>query len=747
MSQSRSQSRPKSITLGILLAAVTAFPALPVYAADGALEEVIVTARRRAESLQDVPISITAFGGESLQAANVVAIEEVGRLTPGLFFQFFDDTRPSAFIRGLGSRQFDAGSDGSVGMFFDEFYLSRFSGQMTGLFDLDRIEVLKGPQGTLYGRNTIGGAVNIISAAPTTEPSAYIEGQYGNFDQLRIEGALSGPIGGEQLTGRISFLRHERDGHLKNLTSGTELQGEDTIAVRGKLQFQPSDALKATLTAEYNSSDRPGTQGEPIVGVFSARPGITLVKTADRRSEFFNADSRFDRELMTLIGRVEWNTGPLTVTSITGFRDSDLAEFRDLDSTRFDTIGQDTVEESQTFSQEIRFSSSPGGALTFDDRLDWLLGLYYFKEDTDRLDRFPFGPDSAIASIIRSFDTLGVPAPILPGVDTFNEDFSNQVDVESLAAFAQATFDLTERLSITGGLRWTRDEKDAVISGDTTRPGLPPIFADFAVSRGPSWKSLDPKVTIDYRLNPETLLFFTYTEGFKSGGFQFAAFNPEAAGVVFEPEDLTAFEVGFKSDLWDGRMRLNASAFLYDYENQQLPRIVLLPGGSFAQVITNAAQSDISGIEIDWSVTPLDGLLLSAGYAYLDAEYDEFVFNAALDFSGNRMPRSPEHSYFVSLNYARAIGAGEGFFHADWSWQDDIFFEFDEGATVGTEEDAFGLLNLEVGYEFDRWRLSLWGKNVTDKTYRSSVLNFGGNTIEFLGQPRTYGVGARYAFN
>lgn len=739
-------SRVFRLAFSFLLAAV-AVPMLPAYSAEVALEEIIVTARKKAESLQDVPISISAFDDEALLDANIVGIDEVSRLTPGLFFQFFDDTRPSTFIRGLGSRQFDAGSEGSVGIFFDEFYLARFSGQMTGLFDVDRVEVLKGPQGTLYGRNTIGGTINIISRSPSAQPSAYIETEYGNFDQFRIEGAISGPIQGDKLSGRLAFLKHDRDGHLENLTTGTELQGEDTVAVRGKLQYRPSDALVATITAEYNTSDRPGTQGEPIVGVFSAAPRITLVKTPNRRTEFYNADSRFDRELLTLIGRVEWSPGPLMVTSITGYRNSDLEEFRDLDSTRFDAISQDTVENSESFSQELRFASSPGGSLTLGDRLDWVVGLYYYKEDTDRLDRFPFGPDSAISSIINTFDTLGIVAPILPGVDTFNEDFTNNVDVESYAIFGQATLKITDRLSITGGLRWTRDEKQAEIIGDTTRPGLPPIFADFTVNRDPDWESVDPKVTLDYRIAPAALIYLTYAEGFKSGGFQFAAFNPGAAGVVFEPEDLTAYEAGLKSDLWGGRMRLNVSGFIYDYKNQQLPRIVLLPSGSFAQVITNAAKSDIRGVEFDASIAPAEGLVLSAGYAYLDAEYDDFVFNAALDFSGNQMPRAPEHSYFVSAKYARPIGRGLAFASTDWSWQDDIFFEFDEGATTGTEQDAFGLLNLQLGYEIDHWRLAVWSKNLTDKTYRNSVLNFGGNTIEFLGQPRTYGVSLRYAFN
>lgn len=712
------------------------------------LEEIVVTAQKRAQRMQDVPIAGSALDSLAMTDANIVGIDQLAPQVPGLFFQFFDDTRPSTFIRGLGSRQFDAGSEGSVGIFFDEMYLGRFSGQMTGLFDLERVEVLKGPQGTLFGRNTIGGTLNIISKKPTDTFDAYIETDIGNFDQVRVEGAVGGPIGdSNKVFGRLAVLSHDRDGHIDNLTTGTELQGEDTQAARGSLRFLPTDRLEVNLIFEYNESDRPGTQGEPIVGVFSAAPGITLEKTPDRRDEFFNFDSRFDREVTTAIARVDWDAGPVSITSVTGFRGIELAEFRDLDSTRFDTISQDTIEDSDALSQEIRFVSNPGGFGTFDDRLEWVLGVYYYNEETDRSDRFPFGPDSAISSIMRTFDEIGVPAPILPGVDTFNEDFIVDVETESIAVFGQATWALTDRLNLTGGLRWTEDEKTARISGRTTRPGLPPIFGDFDVDLSPSWDSVDPKVTLDYHINNDILVFATFSEGFKSGGFQFAAFNPGAASQVFDPEELTAYELGLKSTLWNGRAQLNVSSFYYDYEDQQLPRIVLLPGGSFGQVIDNAAESSIKGVEIDATIVPIEGLQIKTNYAYLDATFDDFVFDQSTDFSDNRMPRSPENTFNIGIRYDRQIGPGTFFVNGNWSWQDTIFFEFDEGLTTGTEQGPFSLFNAEVGYNVDNWRFSIWGKNLDDTEYRNSVLNFGGNTIEFLGLPRTYGVTARYNLN
>ena len=188
------------------------------------------------------------------------------------------------------------------------------------------------------------------------------------------------------------------------------------------------------------------------------------------------------------------------------------------------------------------------------------------------------------------------------------------------------------------------------------------------------------------------------------------------------------------------------NGFAYEYEDQQLPRIVLLPNGSFGQVITNAAQSDITGVELDFTVTPAEGLMLRAGYAYLDAEYDKFIFNDTTDFSGNRMLRSPEHSYNLTFDYVRPVGPGEASVRFDWSWQDEIFFEFDEGATTGTEQGSFGLLSGEIGYGLNNLYLAVWAKNLTDEDYRNSVLNFGGNTIEFLGLQRTYGIRVGYAF-
>lgn len=701
------------------------------------LEEVVVTARKKAESLQDVPITMNAFDSDALDAAGVNGVEEIAQQTPGLFFQSFDETRPHIYIRGVGSRQFDAGSEGSVGIFIDEFYVGRFSGAMTGLMDIERIEVLKGPQGTLYGRNTIGGAVNVITKAPTEEFEAKVRLGAGNYDARKAQATVSGPVFGDSVLGRLSVSSNRRDGYVKNNTTGQDLMGDDTFSVRGKLAYFPTDALKLTLSGEYNNNERPGTQGEPGTGIFAARPGLTLARTDNRYSDFYNHNSEFDREVRQLMARIDYEAESLSFVSLTSWRGSSLDELRDLDSTRFDTIVQDTKEKSEAFSQEFRISSNPSDG----GRLDWVAGLYYYKEDTDRLDRFPFGPDSAISAIAAAVDAGFPAAPVfVPGVETLNEDFFDDVDTTSIAAFGQFTYSLTDSLNVTVGLRYTKDEKEADIRGVTSRVGLPPIFADFEVKNEEEWDSWDPKVTFDYKIAEDVMLYLTYSQGFKSGGFQFAVFNPVSAQQVFDPEEVEVYEIGVKSTLLDRRLQLNANVFYYDYSDLQLPRVVLLPDSSFANIITNAGQSSIKGLELDLQMLVTENLMVDFGYSYLDAEYDEYEFVGGLDFSGNRMIRSPENTANLGVTYSVPIGAGELSVRADWTWTDEFFFEADEGATPFTSQDAFSLVDAFITYEIDNWSVRLWGKNLGDKEYRNSALNFGGNVIEFMAPPTTWGV-------
>jgi iron complex outermembrane receptor protein len=717
-----------------------------------AMEEVIVTSQRKAESIQDVPIAISAFTAEQIEDANLTNLDQIAPLTPGLFVGKFSETRPQIYIRGVGSRQFDVGSEGSVGVFLDEVYMGRFSAGLTGLADVERIEVLKGPQGTLYGRNTIGGAINVITQNPTDELTMKAEAGGGNMGYFTGQGVISGPLVEDRLFGRFSVSYRSRDGYVENLTTGTDHNALDQLNVRGKLLFAPTEDLDISFTLDYNRADPTGgLQGEYVAGlpVLATGGPLTppLVTTPSRFDEFYNTDSELERDIYTAILRADWDLGGVRFTSISAYHDVDMMEARDLDSTSIDSIEHITEEQAEQFTQEIRFSSTDGGWLTFDDRVEWIAGFYYLKEKPIRFENLRGGLDSVFSMIAASIDAGGPPAPLAPGTMYIDNFLTVDVDTTSYALFGQATIDITDRLALTLGGRYTDDKKEAIYSGSSNRDFVPPIILPFQVDLERSWDSFDPKATVEYHWTDEAMTYFVYSEGFKSGGFQFAKFNAVEASEIFEPETVETYEVGLKSTWLDRRLRTNLSYFYYEYTDLQVPKTTTGAGGAPAITTLNAAQATVQGFEFDGTLSVTEGLTWHLGYAYLDATYDEYVFNADLDFSGNEMVRSPKHTFNTTLEYHRPIGNGQFGIRGDLSWTDKYFFEADEGLTPGTDQKEFALFNASVSYEIGSWRFSVWGKNLTDEVYRTTTLSFGAFTMEYLGLPRTYGASIGWTFD
>ncbi len=715
------------------------------------VEELIVTARKRAESVQDVPIAITAFSADQIKDASLTNLDQLAPLTPGLFFGRFSETRPQIYIRGVGSRQFDVGAEGSVGVFIDEAYVGRFSAGLAGLGDIDRIEVLKGPQGTLYGRNTIGGAINVITKDPTDELEIESEVGFGNMDYYSVEGAVSGPLVDDRLSGRLSAYYRSRDGYVTNLATGTEHNDLDQLGLRGKLSWTPAENIDIKFSLEYNRADPDsGLQGEYVTGLPVLATGGPLVPplmtTPSRFDEFYNLDSELDREMYSATVRVDWELNPLTVTSITNYSDLDMFETRDLDSTPLESIEHRTDEESKQYTQEIRFSSKPGGLWTFEDKVEWIFGVYYLREEPIRRENLRGGLDSVFSMIAASVDGGGPPAPLAPGQIYIDNFLTVDVETTSYAVFGQATFDLTEQLALTIGARYTNDEKDAVYSGSSNRDFIPPIITPYQVTLNPDWNSFDPKVTLEYRVDDDILTYATYSQGFKSGGFQFAKFNPTEASDVFDPEEVDAYEVGLKSRWLDRRLKLNLNYFYYDYTDLQVARTTVGAGGAPAISTLNAAEATVQGLELDSEYQFTESLSLTLGYAYLDATYDDYVFNDMLNFSGNDLVRSPENTLNLALTYSTTIADGELTARGEYNWTDDYFFEPDQGLTAGTTQEDYALVNAKLSYGRGPWIFSVWGKNLTDEVYRNTTLSFGAFTMEYLNLPRTYGVSLAWAY-
>lgn len=705
--------------------------------------DIIVTAQRRQERLQDVSASISAFGNRELERSNIVQFEQLAPRVPGFYLGGSAPVRPLLYIRGVGTRQFDPGSDPSVGAFMDDVYVGRSSGVLGYLKDIDRVEVLKGPQGTLYGRNTIAGAVNILTRMPTDSFEAEFQGGIGNYDAYNATGILSGPLA-EGVRARVVVSRTYRDGFVRNLATGRRSQGEGNWSGRAKLAFDLSERLQLLLIGELFRDRTPSFQGinqgsvaNPRA-VFFQRPGsVPLVANQDYAS-FYSLDSRLRRDAKTGSAKLSYDGEGVDLVSITAYRRTKFSEVRDFDSTSLDAVDQRSSEINRQFTQELRLSSAAGGPLTFDDHVKWIVGAYYFHDHSTRSDAFRLGADSLSAALggglIKTDTSLG----------------DNKTS--SYAAFGQVDVTVLPRLTLALGVRYTSDKKKNVASGLTTGPGLPFIAGPFVAADQRKWHAVDPRAVLTYKWSDDAMTYASYSKGFKSGGFQFVPFSAAQAGVVFNPERVEAFEIGWKTQWADRRITFNGALFQYDYTNLQVARIVVLPTGAPTNLITNAAQSTIKGFETDLSARLGGGLEANISYAYLDAKYDRYFLNDPstpsspnTDISGTRMVRSPKHSVNVGLQYGLTIGDGKLTARGDWSVMTKFYHEPGEGrAAVGAGalalEPSYDIANFRLTYDRQTWSLSAFVNNALKEKYRRSIQAFGNIAVAFPGEPRMYGL-------
>ncbi|HMO67218.1 MAG TPA: TonB-dependent receptor [Novosphingobium sp.] len=743
----------KRIRSGLL-----SFCALSVFAASNAsaqdmpaederlsgMSEIVVTAQRRAERVQDIPVAISAFGGEQIERAGIASLENIAPRVPSFYFGSFGAARPQLYIRGIGTRSFDPGSESSVGVFADDVYLGRSSGSFGAMKDIERVEVLRGPQGTLYGRNTIGGAINVISRAPTDELTGSIEGGISNFGGYNLFGALGGPILEDKVMFRLAAWREERDGYVTNTVTGNRFQGIDNTGARARLTLAPTTNLKIDLTAEFMNDGNKAGFGGFSQGTFGDARGVffrgsgTPVTTTDLRRGALSFDPFLDRKVRAYIGRIEYDAGAATITSISALRKLNIRDGRDLEGSSLDILDQSSAEKSKQFTQELRIASTPGGALSANGLIDWIVGGFYYHDTSDRVDSFRVGINSAVRA------AAGTPA-----TDVALSDYR----IESYALFGQATIHLTDALDLTLGGRYSHDRKRAIQAGTTTDTA-PIIAAPFTTTNRATYSSFDPRIVLAYKVSRDANVYASFSTGFKSGGFQYVPFSKGQADVLFKPEDIKAYEVGFKTEWLDRALRVNGAAFYYDYKNLQISRIIL-PAGSTAPVslISNAASSTIKGVDLEIAIQPARSFEVNIAYGYLDARYDKYVFNATTDFSNTRMVRAPEHSLNVGAEWRRPFwGDGEISLRADYALTGDFFHEPGEGNLAFgtgiplTAEDGYGLLDLRLTLTKNNWRVTAYANNVGNTRYRRTINALGNTVVGFAGVPRIYGAKIGYSF-
>jgi iron complex outermembrane receptor protein len=717
------------------------------------LEVITVQAQRRTENLQEVPASISAISGEELVEAGIGDLKSLGQRTPGVYFENQSPSRTVLVIRGVGQAEASAVGSSAIGVFVDGVYMPRASGAIQNLGNVSRVEVLKGPQGTLYGRNTIGGALSIYTKKPGEEGSNYVEGSVGNQGSWQTGLFLDGELSEEVLAGSLALSTSHKGGERTENFTGKKNDLDSTFA-RGRLVITPNDDLEIDLIVNVTDETADAVLEEPVGGVplpftvaplpsppfppgtlfWSVDPADQAVSIARSNEDFYRNETSepggVDISTTLASATIKYEFSDLQFTSISGYYSSDFSTVRDFDGTGFDIVSTNDVSESESFSQELRLSS----LATEGDALEWLLGLFYFSDEAEQ----KFGLNLGSKSVFSAALNGGVP---------MNDLYFSTVDTESFAVFGQATYSVSDALRLTLGLRYSKDDLDYIYRASTDTPGVPIVAADFVIADSLSFDSTDPRVAIDYQFSDNFMAYVSYNQGYKSGGIQFATPSPVVAAQPVDKEIVKAWESGFKSRWLDERVQLNSSIFLYDYEDMQRNGIVVIDGVPVS-ITANAAGAEIKGFEFDFTMLATDNLILEASYSYLDSEFTEYNF-VGEDLTGHSLPLTPENSYRVAASYYFYLTDWESSFRVDYAWRDEVFYEENNNAPNGIGEDI-GLFGASISLTSpdDSFDIRLFCSNCLDEEYTAFTTLIGdtGSGSRSTGDRRRVGLSARYSF-
>ena len=728
--------------LGLTAALAIALPAAAQEQAT--LEEITVTAQRRAESLQDVPIAITAFTADTLERSRIFSMQEIVTRTPSFTMTAFNAGQPRLFIRGIGSTDDGAAQDNSVAVFIDDVYIGRGMGQASEIYDLERVEVLRGPQGTLYGKNVVGGVVHLISARPEEETRVQGEVTVGRFDALEFRGMATGALT-DSLSARLSFVSVNRDGYAHNILRDEALEDRQFSGLRGQLLWSVSDEIDVVFAADYSDHADNGVARKGFTGDFGPNPfgSVTEVQsTDDPRVSETPRDTFQEVTLGGVSARINWDTALGALTSVTAYRESDgdiQDAFTGIGSPPYavlDTRNQE-FEKAEQFSQELRLSW--GGD---DGRLSGTAGIYYLAEDVDRVE----------ISDLES--AAGETLPSLLGGLLGSSGSFQLADNRSLGIFASATYDFDEAWSLTLGARYSRDDKEITTEVRELRDGgggefgfiAAPPLEEFSVSAEADWDAFTPSLSLAYQATDSHKLYVSASRGFKSGGFQGQAPTGRAAETPFDPEFAWNYEIGAKTAWLDDRLVVNTAVFFTDYEDLQVRQNAATPDNPLPVLrITNAAEAEATGLEVELTARPIPALDIWGNLSLLDTEFKNFVDNTGLDVSGNNMLFAPESQYNVGLQYHGEIDADTGWYgRLEYRWQDEYF---DDPANLPVHKhERYGLLDAAFGLSFaeGRWQVEVWGLNLSDELYATHNVPFLGDRFLVFGPPRTYGVSIKF---
>ena len=712
------------------LAATTALAtalASPVFAATAppsedtalAVEEVIVTAEHRETNIQTTPISITAITAAGLADAGVKRVEDFANLLPNVYIDDRNLRGQNIAIRGISADLNNPGLDQGVGVFIDGVYLGRATSANTNLFDLERVEVLRGPQGTLYGKNAIAGAINYITRKPGD--TAYAEGDisYGNYAAVSGSAMVSGPIIAGKLFASLGGSIDQRRGLITNLATGRRDDDRNGQGARLVVVGLPADNLELILRADV-SRDRTHSGSIQVVdnGPFTGSP--LAQPDPATRTVAQNRDPVSDRDTGGVSAEINWKIGGGKLTSLTAYRYSNWHNLADNDYTVLNMLSSGIREDQKQVSQEIRYASPVMGPF------DYVVGAYYFHQDLNTDSTAIVGPD------------LGVYPTEVTG------DIFADLKTDSYAAFAHGTWRFNDTLSMTGGVRFTREDK-TVVQRQNGDPLQLLLATQAARSISRSENNVSPTVSLNYKPNENLFLYLTFSQGYKSGGYNVFSITP-TDNAEYTPEHVNNYEGGFKSEFLDHRVQLDVSAYYLDYRNLQASQLLLINGLSVFQT-SNAARARSVGAEVSLVARASRDLTLSATYGYDDALFGSYpnATSTGADYTGHRLPRAPKSNASFAAQYEHSVTNTLSLFaRGEVSYRSKIFFSADNAFSQGDVT----LINARIGLQSQggRWGAYLWVRNLGNVNYAIDK-EFGaivpGQTVESIAAPRTFGVELR----
>ncbi|HRX38022.1 MAG: TonB-dependent receptor [Amphiplicatus sp.] len=670
-------------------------------------DRIVVTARKRAESLQEVPISISTVSAAQIERLNATSLKDLKNFIPSLHYSDRSALQTQITIRGVGGDSRNIGIESGIGLYVDGVFAGRTSGYNMDLADIEQIEVLRGPQGTLFGKNTTGGAINIVTRKPSDELHANATLGYGNYDAVRFKGSVSGPISDTVSLG-VTFASWDRDGYIKNIYDKTKLQSEERRAGLVQLRFQPNDKWDILLSGDATFDDQKAILNQlgsnAAFGAGYYIPDRFYVNTDQQNS--------IERDMYgaSLSAEYRFDSG-LTFTSISAFRSVDITVHSDIDQTPVDIFRSGPfTDDADQYTQELRLTSPDG------QFFEYMAGFYFYRQE---------------AQASRRIYSAGNPLFFTDG----------PIDTTSYAGFANATANFTDKLSITGGVRVTYEKKEGSYEQTSTVAPFNKSFPELEISvTKPSWTA-----SLNYLWTDDVSTYFTASNGFKSGGFNvdpLATPAPLSADdITFDPEFVTSYEVGFKSDTFDGKLRFTAAAFYATYTDRQVPQFESI-GGVPTVITRNAGESEVYGGEVEFTASPSPWLLVYGGASYLHGEYTEFAgaTTGGADYTGNVTENTPKWTVNLGAELRAPVGPGEVTLSPNFAYVGETFLQPDNGPF--NYEDGYAVFNARAGYEFQdgRYGIYLWGKNLTDAEYKEFARQFNGSDQVLFGEPRTYGV-------